>query len=139
MVVCLRRWELTVAVSSFSGNALPSGLALHSKSILCLLMLGLASYSNELLGQEGRVSGCSVAGTECFPRGWSDGTTVDMGTASKTAVGVGAGSIADIPMGDHACIAGMGCSRNGDDCCSQSMVRLSCAFYLPSPYAFFWS
>lgn len=55
MVVCLRRWELTVAVSSFSGNALLSGLALHSKSILYLLMLGLAGYSDELLGQEGGV------------------------------------------------------------------------------------
>jgi hypothetical protein len=58
---------------------------------------------------------CCASNTGYLLTGCSSGTTADVDTASNTAVGVDVGSDADIhiPMGDHACIAGLGCLRNG--------------------------
>jgi hypothetical protein len=82
------------------------------------------------------VLGYSASDTGYLLTGCSGSTAAAAAdTASETAVGVGADSVADTPVGDHACSAGMDCLRNGDGCCSRTEVHSSCASDLPSPYA----
>jgi hypothetical protein len=132
----LEHWGLSAAAPSSLGNASPSGLALHSESILCLLLvLGLLGCSDSLLGQEGEVPGCSASDTGYLPAGFSDDTAAAVGTASETAAGTGADSDAGIPMGDQACLAEMNCLRSGGGCCSRTVVHSSCASDLPFPCA----
>jgi hypothetical protein len=52
-----------------------------------LLALELLGCSGWLLGQEGKVSSCSNAGTDFLPAGCSDGTAAAEGTASGTTAG----------------------------------------------------
>jgi hypothetical protein len=61
-----------------------------------LLELELLDCSGWLLGQEGKVLGCSDAGTNFLPTGCSDGTAAAEETASNTA----AGADADAGAGD---------------------------------------
>jgi hypothetical protein len=132
----LGHWGLSAAAPSSLGNASPSGLVLHSGSILCLLLvLGLLGCSDSLLGQEGEVPGCSASDTGYLPAGCSDDTAIVVGTASETAAGSGADSNADIPVGDHACLAEMNCLRSGGDCCFWTAVHSSCASDLLFPCA----
>jgi hypothetical protein len=129
----LEHWGLSAAAPSSLGNASPSGLALHSGSILCLLLvLGMLG---SLLGQEGEVPGCSASNTGYLPAGCSNDTAAVVGTASETAAGTGVDSDAGIPVGDQACLAEMNCLRSGGGCCSQTVVHSSCAFDLPYPCA----
>jgi hypothetical protein len=129
-------WGLPAVAPSSLGNASPSGLALHSGSILCLLLvLGLLGCSDSLLRQEGEVPGCSASDTGYLPAGCSDDTAAAVGTASETAADTGANSDADIPVGDHACLDEMNCLRSGVGCCSRTVVHSSCASDLPSPCA----
>jgi hypothetical protein len=110
----LEHWGWSAAAPSSLGNASPSGLALHSGSILCLLLvLGLLGCSDSLLGQEGGVTGCSASDTGYLPIGCSDDTVVAVGTASETAADTGADFDADIPVGDQACLAEMNFLRSG--------------------------
>jgi hypothetical protein len=109
----LEHWGWSAAAPSSLDNALPSGLVLHSGSILCLLVLGLLGCSYSLLGQEGEVPGCSASDTGYLPAGCSDDTVAAVGTASKTAAGMDADSDADIPVGDQACLAEMNFLRSG--------------------------
>jgi hypothetical protein len=75
-------------------------------------VLGLLGCSDLLLGQEGEVPGCSASDTGYLPAGCSDDTAAAMGTASETVAGTDADSDADIPMGDHACLAEMNFLRS---------------------------
>jgi hypothetical protein len=110
----LEHWGLPAAAPSSLGNASPSGLALHSGSILCLLLvLGLPGCSDSLLGQEGEVPGCSASDTGYLPADCSDDTTAVVGTASETAAGTSADSGAGIPVGDQDSLAEMNCLRSG--------------------------
>jgi hypothetical protein len=61
-----------------------------------LLVLVLLGCSGWLLGQEGRVPGCSDADIDFLPAGCSDGTTAAEETASGTAA---ASSDADASAG----------------------------------------
>jgi hypothetical protein len=129
-------WGLPTAAPSSLGNASPSGLVLHSGSILCLLLvLGLLGCSDSLLGQEGEVPDGSASDTGYLPAGCSDDTVAAVGTASETAADTGANSDADIPVGDHACLAEMNCLRSGGGYCSRTVVHSSCASDLPFPCA----
>jgi hypothetical protein len=110
----LEHWGWPAAAPSSLGNASPSGLVLHSGSILCLLLvLGLLGCSDSLLGQEGGVPGCSASDTSYLPAGCSDDTAAAAGTASETVADTGADSDADIPAGDQACLADMNFLRSG--------------------------
>jgi hypothetical protein len=132
----LEHWGLSAAAPSSLGNASPSGLALHSGSILCvLLVLGLLGCSDSLLVQEGEVPGCSASDTGYLLAGCSDDTAADVGTACETAAGMGSDSDAGIPMGDHACIAEMNYLRSGGGCCSRTVVHSTCASDHPFPCA----
>jgi hypothetical protein len=96
----LEHWGLSAAAPSSLGNASPSGLVLHSGSILCLLLvLGLLGCSDSLLGQEGEVPGCSASDTGYLSAGCSDDTAAAEGTASETAPSTSVDSDAGIPMG----------------------------------------
>ena len=111
----LGHWGLSAAAPSSLGNASPSGLVLHSGSILCLLLaLGLLGCSDSLLAQEGEVLGCSASDTGYLPAGCSDDTAAVVGTASETAADADADSDSDIPVGDQACLAETNCPRNVD-------------------------
>jgi hypothetical protein len=59
------------------------------------------------------VPGCSASDIGYLPVGCSDDTAAAVGTASETAAGTDADSDADIPVGDHACLAEMNCLRSG--------------------------
>jgi hypothetical protein len=73
--VLLGHWELTVAELLSLHNVTPSGLVLHSGNIIGLpLALGLSSCSDWLLGQEGKVPGCSVSSTSFFHIGYAGST-----------------------------------------------------------------
>ena len=110
----LGHWGLSAAVPYSLGNASPSGLVLHSGSILCLLLvLGLLGCSDSLLGQEGEVPGCSASDTDYLPAGCADDTAA-AGTVSETAADADADSDSDIPVGDQVCLAEMNCLRNVD-------------------------
>jgi hypothetical protein len=92
-------WELAAAELPSLGNASPSGVVPHNGSMHDLVLeLEILGYSSWLLGQEGKVSGCSDAGTDFLPAGCSDGTAAKE-TAFDTAV---AGSGADAGAGDLA-------------------------------------
>jgi hypothetical protein len=75
-------------------------------------VLGLLGCSDLLLGQEGEVPGCSASDTGYLPAGCSDDTAAAVGTASETVAGTDADSDADIPVGDHACLAEMNFLRS---------------------------
>jgi hypothetical protein len=102
-------------------------------------VLGPLGCSDSLLGQEGKVSGCSASDTGYLPAGCSDDTAAAVGTASEAAAGTGADSDAGIPMGDQACLAEMNCLSSGGGCCSWTVVHSSCASDLPFPCASSWS
>jgi hypothetical protein len=120
LLILLVRWELTTVELFSSGNASPSGLSPHNGSILCLLLeLGSLGWSDYLLGQEGKVPECSVSGIDFLLVGCVDGTVaaVTEGTASEIVVVADVGSVADILVGDPACIVGMNCLRSGGSYC----------------------
>jgi hypothetical protein len=76
-------------------------------------VLGLLGCSDSLLGQEGEVPGCSASDTGYLPAGCSDDNAAIVDTASEAAAGTDADSDADIPVGDHACLAEMNFLRRG--------------------------
>jgi hypothetical protein len=103
LLVLLGRWELTAARLLSLGIASPNGLALHNGNILNLLLaLGLSSWSNYLLEQEGEVSTCSTSGTDFLPVDCVGGTAIAEGIVSAITVDVDVGSGADIPKGESA-------------------------------------
>jgi hypothetical protein len=87
-------WGLTTAELPSLDNALPNGLALHNRNMLCVLLaLGLLDCSGWLLGQEDEVPADSASGTDFLLCDCSSDTAADAkGTASKTAAEVGADS-----------------------------------------------
>jgi hypothetical protein len=74
------------------GNDSPNGLVAHSGNmhdfLLALALFGCFSW---LLGQEGRVPGCSDADIDFLPTGCSDGTVT---AAAGSGADVGAGDLA---------------------------------------------
>lgn len=94
-------WELTAAELLSLGNESPSDLVPHSGNIPGLLLaLGLLGCSDWLLGQEGKVPGCSVAGTSFLPIGCFGGTTI---AAEETASDIAAADAgAGVLKGDSA-------------------------------------
>jgi hypothetical protein len=88
------------------GNAAPSGLFPHSGNIHGLLLaLELLGCSDWLLGQEGEVTGCSIADTGFLPVGCSSGTSAAAeGIVSSTAVDadVDTGVGVDVLEGDSS-------------------------------------
>jgi hypothetical protein len=103
-LVLLGHWKMTIVGLLSSGNASPSGLVLHNGSILYLLLvLGLPSCSDLLLGQEGKVPDCFASGTDFLPLGCVGGTTTSTeGTASGIVVDAEVGFVADILVCDSA-------------------------------------
>jgi hypothetical protein len=82
-------------------NASLNDPTLHNGSILCLLALGLLDCSGWLLGQEDEVPDYFASGTDFLLAGCSGNTVADVeGTAFGTSADAGAGSAADIPVGD---------------------------------------
>jgi hypothetical protein len=82
------------------GNDSPNGLVPHSGNMHDLrLALELLGCSGWLLGQEGKVPGCSDANIDFLPAGCSNSTAAAEETASGTAT---AGSDADAGAGDLA-------------------------------------
>jgi hypothetical protein len=77
----------------------------------------------------------SASGIDPLPVDCSDGIVAVADTVFESA----AGSVADIPASGHACTAEMNCLRNGGNYCSQTGVRSSYSFGLPSLYSFFQS
>jgi hypothetical protein len=64
------------------------------------------------------VLGCHASDIGYLPTCCFDSTVAAVvDTTSKTIVGVGADSVANITMSDHACSVGTDCLSNGDDCC----------------------
>jgi hypothetical protein len=61
----------------------------------------LPSYSDLLLGQEGKVPDYSTSGTNFLLVSCSDGTAAAADTTSKSAADFDADFAADIPMGGH--------------------------------------
>ena len=102
--VLVGHWAPAVVETSSSGNASPSGPALHSGSIICLLLaLGLSDCSDWLLGQEDEVPDYSASGTDFLLTGCSSGTAANAeGTVSGTAAEADTSPAADIPKGDSA-------------------------------------
>jgi hypothetical protein len=102
--VLLGHWGPAAVEPSSSDNASPNGPALHSGSILYLLLaLGLVDCSDWLLGQEVEVPDYSVSGTDFFLSSCSSGTVADAeGTTFVNVVEEDPGSAADIPKGDSA-------------------------------------
>jgi hypothetical protein len=100
----LGHWGSAAVEPSSSDNASPNGPALHSGSIICLLLaLWLLDYSNWLLGQEDEVPDYSASRTDFLLSGCSGGTAADAeGTTSGNAAEADAGSAVDIPEGDSA-------------------------------------
>jgi hypothetical protein len=82
------------------GNDSPNGLVPHSGNThdfhLALTLLGCSGW---LLGQEDGLPGCSDAGIDFLPAGYSNGTAAAEETASGTAA---ADSDADASAGDLA-------------------------------------
>jgi hypothetical protein len=92
LLILLSCWKLAIAELLSLGNDSPSGLVPYNGNIHDLL-LALA-LSGWLLGQEGEVPGCSIAGIGFLPIGCFDGIAATaQGTASGTAVGAGAGDL----------------------------------------------
>jgi hypothetical protein len=89
---------------SSPGTTSLNGLALHSESILYLLLaLGLYDCSNWLLGLESEVPDYSASSTDFLPVDCSNDTAVAAkGTASRIVVDADVDSVADIPEGDFA-------------------------------------
>jgi hypothetical protein len=94
-------------------NDSPNGLVPHSGNTHDFL-LALVGCSGWLLGQEDGLPGCSDAGIDFLPTGYSDGTAA---AAKETVVGtVVAGSDADASAGDLACLAEVGCLSIEESC-----------------------
>jgi hypothetical protein len=76
------------------GNDSLNGLVLHSgnthDSLLALALLGCSGW---LLRQEDGLPGCSDAGTDFLPAGYSDGTAA-AGSDADAGAGAGAGDLA---------------------------------------------
>jgi hypothetical protein len=104
VLVLLGCWKLTAAELLSLGITSPSGLALQSGSILgLLLVLGLSSCSDWLLGQESEVPDCSTSDTGFLPVGCAGGTAATAeGTSSRIVADVDAGFGAGIPERDSA-------------------------------------
>jgi hypothetical protein len=82
------------------GNDPPNDLVPHSGNMHDLLLaLELLGCSGWFLGQEGKVPGCSDAGTDFLPAGCSNGIA---GGAEETASSTVAGADADAGAGDLA-------------------------------------
>jgi hypothetical protein len=76
--VLLGHWGPTTVEPSSLDNASPSGPALHSGSILCLLLaLGLSDCSDWLLEQEDEVLEYFVSGIDSLPIDCFDDTSSD--------------------------------------------------------------
>jgi hypothetical protein len=91
-------WELAATELLSLGNDSPNGLVLLSGNTHdFLLALALLGCSGWLLGREDGLPGCSDAGIDFLPAGYSDGTAAAEETASCTA---SAGSDADAGAGD---------------------------------------
>jgi hypothetical protein len=94
LLVLLRCWKLATAELLSSGNDSSSDLVSHNGNIHGLLLaLVLPGYSDWLLGQEGEVPGCSVAGTDFLPIGWSSGIAAASGTATGADADADAGDL----------------------------------------------
>jgi hypothetical protein len=108
LLVLLGCWELTTAELLSSGIALPSDLALHNGSILgLLLVLGLPSYSDWLLGKEGEVPDCFACDTDFLPVGFAvDIVAAAKGTASRTTTDVDVDSGTNVHEGGSALTVG---------------------------------
>jgi hypothetical protein len=91
-------WELATDELLSLGNDSPNGLVPHSGNMHdSLLALALLGCSDWLLGQEDGLPGCSDAGIDFLPVGYSDDTVAAEETASSTAA---ACSDADDGVGD---------------------------------------
>jgi hypothetical protein len=99
LLVLLRCLKLAAAELPSLDNDPPSDLVPHNGNIRSLLLaMVLPSCFGWLLGQEGEVSGCSIAGTDFLLASCSDGIASAEGTASDTV----AGADADAGAGDLA-------------------------------------
>jgi hypothetical protein len=96
--VWLGHWELATTELLSLGNDSPNGLVPHSGNTHDFL-LALVGCSGWLLGQEDGLPGCSDAGTDFLPAGYSDGTDAAEETVTGTAV---VDSDADAGAGDLA-------------------------------------
>jgi hypothetical protein len=80
----------------------PNDFVLHSISMHNLLLaLGLLGRSGWVLGQEGKLSGCSDVDTDFLLAECSDGTVV-VAAVEETVSGTDAGADADAGAGDLA-------------------------------------
>jgi hypothetical protein len=97
--VRLGHWELAAAELLSLGNDSPNGLVPHIGNMHdFLLALAWLGYSGWLLGQEDGLPGCSDAGIDFLPSGYSDGTAA---AAEETASGTAtASSDANAGAGD---------------------------------------
>jgi hypothetical protein len=103
LLLLLGCWKLNAPGLPSSGITSPSGLALHNGNILYLLLaLGLPSYPDYLLGQEGEVFDCYAPDIDFLPIGCAGGTAAAEGTSSRIAANADTGSNVDIPEGDSA-------------------------------------
>jgi hypothetical protein len=128
-------WELAAAELLSLGNDSPSGLVLHSGNmcglLLALVVLGCSGW---LLGQEGKVLGCSSDGMDFLLVGCSDDTAAAAeGFASDTA----AAGDAHAGVGDLASTAWVGCLSSGDGCYSRLEIHQSSVSCPPYPGASF--
>jgi hypothetical protein len=90
------------------------------------------------MGRNTGVPDCSASNTDYLHLGCSN-SIVGVVILPLILLLVLSGSATGILVGDRACIAGLGCLRNGDGYCSRSKVHSSCASDPPSPYASFRS
>jgi hypothetical protein len=104
LLVLLRCWKLAAAEILSLSNDSCNGLVPHNGNIHGLLLaLVLPNCFGWLLGQEGKVPGCSVAGTDFLPIGFSGGTVAAAeGTTSDTTAGDGTDADAGNLEGDLA-------------------------------------
>jgi hypothetical protein len=90
LLVLLGHWLLAVAGLLSWDSSSSSDFVLHSRSMPDLLLeLGLIGHSSWVLGQEGKLPGCSDAGTDFLSAECSDGTAA---AAEETTSGTGAGA-----------------------------------------------
>ena len=94
LLVLLRCWKLAAAEILSLSNDSCNGLVPHNGNIHGLLLaLVLPNCFGWLLGQEGKVPGCSVAGTDFLPIGWSSGIAAASGTATGADADADAGDL----------------------------------------------
>jgi hypothetical protein len=91
-----------------------------------------------LLGQEDGLPGCSDAGIDSLPAGYSN--DIAAAAAEETASGTTVvGSNTDAGAGDPSLMAEVGCLNSEDDCYSRPEIHQSCVSCPPSPDASFQS